>query len=311
MNITNKTIKVYGSAILFTLMIGFSFLGVKTGVEIASALQTLTYRYNFAFLASLIPIVLGLAKVDLSGKLRSKYLFITAGFYVGFMILQAIGLMFATSIESGIIFALIPILVKIIAWVVLGEKGNWKQNIFVAICVSAVVIMFVLGAQDISVSIVGLIILFLSSLSMALSNVFMRYVRNEYKPFTITFAICLGGFLLFNIATLAYGIYTGTLNLYFSPLLHPEFIFSTAFLGIPCTLLSSLLLTYMLAHLQAVKATIFGNLSTAISIVVGALILKEPLYIYHIVCTALILIGVIGTSVSTKAEEESVEAESS
>ena len=41
--------------------------------------------------------------------------------------------------------------------------------------------MFVLGAQDISVSIVGLIILFLSSLSMALSNVFMRYVRNEYN----------------------------------------------------------------------------------------------------------------------------------
>jgi drug/metabolite transporter (DMT)-like permease len=291
-------------------MIGFSFLGVKTGVEIASALQTLTYRYNFAFLASLIPIILGIAKVELSGKLNIRYLLVTAGFYVGFMILQAIGLMFATSIESGIIFALIPILVKIIAWLVLGEKGDWKQNVFVAISVSAVVIMFVLGAQDISVSIVGLIILFLSSLSMALSNVFMRYVRNEFKPFTITFAICLGGFVLFNIATLVYGIYSGTLNQYFAPLVYPEFIFSTAFLGIPCTLLSSLLLTYMLAHLQAVKATVFGNLSTAISIVVGALILKEPLYIYLIVCTALILLGVIGTSISSsRVEEESVEAE--
>ena len=99
-----KKLMVYSSAILFSLIVGFSFLGVKTCVSIATPLETLTYRFNFAFLAVLIPFLLGYIKISVKEK-SVKNLTMTAGLYIGFMVFQAIGLMFSTSIESGIIFA--------------------------------------------------------------------------------------------------------------------------------------------------------------------------------------------------------------
>lgn len=298
--------KIYGSAVLFSLIVGFSFIGVKTCVSVATPLETLTFRYDFAFLATLLTVAVGLVKIDLRGKPKKK-LALTAGLYLGFMVLQTIGLVFSTSIESGIIFAIIPILAKIIASLFLKESTNWKQNVFVCMSVAAVITMFVLGASDITVNIPGLVILLLSSVSMAISNVMMRYVRGVYKPFEISFFITGGGCLIFNLATIVYGLKAGTLTDYFEPLAHGNFIIATAYLGIPSTLVSALIMAYMLAHMEAVKATIFGNLSTAISIVAGVLVLGEPLQFYHVICTILIIVGVIGLSLPSMAAKRKKE----
>lgn len=289
-------IKVYSSAMLFSFIVGFSFIGVKTCISVATPLETLTYRYNFAFLSVLIPFILGYIKVNVKEKPK-KNLVITAGFYIAFMVFQTIGLLFSTSIESGIIFSIIPIITKILASVFLKENTSWKQNIFVCMSVVAVITMFILGATDITVNIVGLIILLISSICMAISNTLMRYVRGDFKPIEISFFITGGGCILFNIATIIFSIKNGNLGDYFEPLNHMNFIIATAYLGIPSTLISALIMSYMLANLEAVKATVFGNLSTAISIVAGVIVLNEPLNIYHIVCTSLIIIGVIGVSI--------------
>ena len=290
-----SNLKLYGGAVVFSIIVGFSFIGVKTCIAVATPLETLTYRFNFAFIASLITIMIGLKAVSLKDKPKGK-LMLTAGLYLGFMVLQTIGLVFATSIESGIIFAIIPILAKIIASLFIKESTNWKQNIFVCLSVAAVIAMFVLGTSDITVNILGLLILLLASLSMACSNVMMRYVRKTYKPFEITLFITGGGCIIFNLATIVFGIKNGTLGDYFEPLSHMSFIIATAYLGIPSTLISAMISAYMLANMKAVNATIFGNLSTAISIVAGVIVLGEPLEPYHIVCTILIIVGVIGLS---------------
>ncbi len=300
-------IKVYGIAVLFSFIVGFSFLGVKTSMRVATPLEILTYRYNFAAIVSLIPVLTGYIKLETKEK-SLKRLMLPAGLYLGFMVFQALGLIFASSIESGIIFAIIPIFTKIIAHYYLGEKGDWKQNTFVILSISAVIAMFVIGINDFKgVSIAGMALLILSSILMALSNVFMRGVRKEFSPYSIAFAISLGGCLVFNLATFIIGAASGDPLNYFEPLKHWEFVSATAFLGILSTLLSSLLIAFMLAHMEAVKATIFGNLSTGISIVAGALFLKEPLYFYHILCTALIIIGVIGTSITGKPKPQNEE----
>jgi Permeases of the drug/metabolite transporter (DMT) superfamily len=301
--IRESNVKVYGSAVIFSLIVGFSFLGVKTCVSVATPLETLTFRFNFAFLATLIAVIIGLVKIDIKNKPK-RNLMVTAGLYLCFMALQAIGLVFSTSIESGIIFASIPIMAKIISSLVLKESTSWKQNIFVCLSVAAVITMFVLGASDISVNIVGLIILSFSSLSMACSNVMMRYVRKAYKPFEITFVITAGGCFIFNLATIVFGWKNGSLSSYFEPLTHMSFVVAAAYLGVLSTLVSALFMAYMLAHMEAVKATVFGNLSTAISIVAGVVVLGEPLQLYHIVCTILIIAGVIGLSLPSMAKQK-------
>jgi len=303
-----SNVKVYSSAVIFSLIVGFSFLGVKTSLLTATPLEILTYRFNFAFLTVLVPVALGLIKIDIKEKPKMK-LALTAGLYLSFMAFQVVGLLFSTSIESGIIFAIIPILAKIIASIFLKESTNWKQNIFVCLSVAAVITMFVLGSTDITVNVVGLIILLISSMSMAFSNVMMRYVRGIYRPIEISYCITGGGCLLFNLATVIIGLKNGTLADYFIPLTHMNFIIATAYLGIPSTLISALLMAYMLANMEAVKATIFGNLSTAISIVVGVIILSEPLKAYHIICTILIIVGVIGLSMPSMAAKKNSSAD--
>ena len=292
-------IKVYGSAVLFSLIVGFSLLGIKICIPFATPLQILAYRFDFACLGALVPIVLHLIQPELLGR-QKKNIMLTAGFYLGFMALQTLGLLFATSVVSGIIFAAVPILVKIISWVFLGEKGTLLQSLFLGVSTAAVAAMFVISSQGLEkVSCLGLLLLFLSSVSMAVSNVFMRYVRNEYKPFDISFVIAVLGCLAFNIAAITQGLYSGTLGDYFQPLLHPSFVIAAAFLGIPSTLISARLMAYMLAHMEAASASVFGNLSTAISIAAGALILREPLEWYHVICTMAIIAGVVGTSLTS------------
>ena len=284
----NTDMKAYGAAIFFSVLVGFSFLGVKTCVPLASSLQ-----------------ILRLVKIDLRGRPK-KNLFLTAGFYIGFMVLQVAGLCFSTSIEGSIIFAVIPILAQIIASLFLGEKATLMQNLFVCLSVAALVIMIVMGSTDISFHPVGIVLLVLSSISMAISNVYMRYVRDQYRPIEISAAIIIGGCAVFNLAFLSYGLFSGNLHTYFEPFQHKEFIIATAYLGIGCILLSAQIMSYLLSKMAAVKATIFGNVSTAISIVAGVLVLGETLRPYHIICTLLIIAGVIGLSLSgnKKSKEE-------
>lgn len=285
--------KAYCCAVFFSVLVGFSFLGIKTCVPHADSLHILVHRFNFALLALVLLAVFKVIKIELKGKPK-KNLILTAGFYIGFMLFQVVGLYYATSIEGSIIFAMVPIMVQIIAAVFLGEKSNWLQNVFVCVSVAALIVMVVLGSTEISFSPLGIILLFISSILMALNNVFMRYVRNQYKPIEISAAIIIGGFVVFNILFFINGFISPEQRGYFEPFQYTEFIVATFYLGVGCILLSAQIMAYMQSKLQAAKASVFGNVSTAISIVAGAAILGEPLYTYHIICTVLIIAGAVG-----------------
>lgn len=296
MDKTNQ-IKAYSVAIAFSVLVGFSFLAVKTCIPLANSLQILVHRYNFALLALALLLICRIVKIDLRGRSKTN-LILTASFYIGFMILQVVGLCFATSIEGSIIFAIVPILAQIIAALFLGEKATLMQNLFVCLTVVSLILMILAGSTNISFHLGGIVLLLLSSVSMAVSNVFMRYVRAQYKPIEISAAIIIGGCIVFNAAFLVYKFFSDNPAPYFAPFRHWEFIVAAAYLGIGCILASAQMMSYLLSKMEAVKATIFGNVSTAISIVAGALVLGEPLFWYHIVCTVFIITGVVGLSLS-------------
>ncbi len=290
--------KLYTVSILFTLFVGFSFLFAKLGVGAASPLELITYRFNIAVISILIALAFKLVKMDLKKKSMGKLL-VVALCYGGFIGFQAIGLKYATSIEGGIIFAVIPILTMIMAALLLKEKTNNKQKIFVSLSVLGVVLMFIMSAGGISgMSFIGLIILFFSSFALALSNVLNRKIRRLFTPTEISFVIVTSCCILFNIVTFADGLQNGTLNHYFDSLRNLNFLVSVIYLGVTCTFLTSLMNSYLLARMEAVKVTLFGNASTAISILAGVLLIGEPLQLYHILCTALIIVGVAGTSLA-------------
>ncbi len=301
-------VKLYAVALIYTFSIGFSFLAIKKCVPYADSLTILAYRYDFALLGVIVwfAICSLLKKRQAPPKDRPKSkLYLTAGFYIGFMILQITAMFFATSVEGAIVFAVVPIFAKIIAKIFLGERSTILQNIFVVITVSALIILIVLEATSISMSLTGTILMLAASLSMAVSNVFMRYVRGTFQPIEITRTIAIGGFVIFNAAAWIRAAVNDDIHSLLEPVTHLQFLLSIAFLGIFCILLSAQFMAYMLAHMEIVQSTIFGNASTAISILAGAILLGEPLTIYHIICALLILTGVIGLTLAPAPAENS------
>lgn len=294
---SNSKIKPYIGGIIFSLLVGFSFVGVKISLNYASTLEVLTYRYNFAILAVLIIIWTGIGKIKIKNKPKKKIILIAIT-YILFMIFQTLGLYFSSSVESAILFSIIPILVQIMAEIFLKEKGSKLQNFFVILSVISLIYMIVLSSGSVSFNVYGITFLLMSSVCMACNNVLMRYVRDIYTPFEITGVIAILGCVSFNIIYMVQGMWNGTLLQYFEPLKSPQFIMATAYLGICCILFSSLLMAYMQSKLLSMEASIFGNVSTAISIVAGVIILGEKLESYYIICTGIIILGVVGISMS-------------
>jgi len=281
------------AGMIFALLVGFTFFSIKVCVPLASPLQILTFRYDFAFLCLGLLLVLKIVRLDWAQK-KKKPLFIATSFYVLFMIFQTVGLCFSTSIEGAIIFAATPIVVQILAVFFLNEHITKGQLFCILLSVAALIYILINSATSLQFNPLGTVLLFLSSLSLALFTIAIRHYRLNYTPTDIAFAISLEGFISLNLASLVTGIYTHSLATYFLPLQNPHFVLAIFYLGIPCILITVHLTAYMLRYLPATNVAIFNNVSTAISIVVGVIALQESLEIYHIIGTIAILFTVVG-----------------
>lgn len=92
----------------------------------------------------------------------------------------------------------------------------------------------------------------------------------------------------------------------FSPLASGTFIVSILYLGIMSTLVTALSSNFALSRIEASKMSVFSNLSTIVSIIAGALLLGEEVRMYHIIGSALIIAGVMGTNLLGNKWEEQV-----
>lgn len=293
----NKTLTAYLGMILYALFVGFSFSFVKTANGMGTATQVMTFRFSAAFLPHLLLLILGKEKISLR-TLKNPALLFSALTYVGFLGFQAYGLLYTTSIVSGILFAMTPIFARLIAGVLLKEKTTWLQNAFMLLSVCSVIVLFVIGSTGAlqGIDLRGLLLLLASTLCCSVSNVLTRYIKNDYSPLQINCYSCFVGAALFWIISLFANSIGGTWDSAFLPLSNGKFLVAILYLGICCTFITGSLISNSLRYLPAVNTTIWGNVSTAISVVAGALVLKEDLQIYQIVCTVLIITGVLGIS---------------
>ncbi len=227
------------ACVIFAFLIGFSVVLTKIALLYASSLTVLTWRYNFATIA-VVFVVLFSKRIRGQFTTVNKDLLIVAITYVGFMGLQTIGLKFTTSIEGAILFAIVPILTTILSGILIKEKSSMVQNIFMSISVAALIYMIVANVSgETSFNIVGTIILLAASISMAISNVWMRNVRGKISPFQISFMVCVLGSAIFNFARITTEGFEG----YVAPLLQIEFVSLVVYLGVACIFFTAVLLS--------------------------------------------------------------------
>lgn len=297
---TGKT-KAYLAAILHATIVGLSFLGTKTSIGITTPLLTLTWRYNVAFLGALVLIFLGIVRYDFRGK-NVRKIFLPASMYVAFMGFQTWGLMRATSVEGSIIFAIVPIFTQILAFFILNERTVFLQKIFIALSVASVIFLYAWGSVGLGdIDPIGVLLLLIGCVCQALSNVFIRSARKDFRPLEVGCFVAILGVIFYNVFLWIQILMNDSMSssVYFSPFMAGRtvvFVIAIVYLGIPCVLFTSSLMSYALARLEAIKGTIFANLSRVIGIIAGIIIRGEPFFLYHFIGAALIVIGVIGTN---------------
>ncbi|AIQ47353.1 transporter [Paenibacillus sp. FSL R7-0273] len=298
-HLTVKTY-AYGAALLYAMIIGLSFMFAKMTVEIAHPLDVLAHRFTLSLIVVSIPILLGLVKIRLSARDIWRILPLGLLSPVLFFAFQTFGLVTSNSSEAGIIQALVPVFTLILASLFLKERTTAAQKLFMLLSVSGVVFIFAMKGgllSSSSVNIKGSLLLLLSVLSFAGYGVLARPLTRKYKPLELTWVTLMTGCIAFNAAALIRHAYSGTLEAYVQPLGNGTYILALAYLAIASTMLTTLLSSFALTHLEASQMSVFSNLSTLVSIAGGAWILHEPVSGYHIIGALLIIAGVLGTNI--------------
>ncbi|WP_159888445.1 DMT family transporter [Paenibacillus puerhi] len=297
----------YIAVLVYAAIIGLSFLFSKVALTYASPIDTLALRFTWSFAAIVVLLATRVFRISLKGKPWPRLLYLALLYPLGFFILQTFGLKHATSAEGGIIFATTPILTALLAGIFLKESTNLRQKLSILISVIGVVLIFVMQGTGLDLTnVTGILLLTLSCLASAGYVVLSRYLLRTFTPPEVTSFMMAIGFVIFWIASLTDHAANGTMNQIFAPLANAEFVWSIFFLGILASLVTAFSSSYALTKLEASKISVFSNLSTVISIAAGAFILGETVTVYHLIGSALIIAGVIGTNVKQKARQGSI-----
>ncbi|MCY9761626.1 DMT family transporter [Paenibacillus alvei] len=296
--------KAYIAAILNTLIIGFSFVFVKIALQSVNSLDMLAYRFTASFAAIMILVLLGKVKLNLCWK-EVATIVPLAVLYPGlFFAFQTFGLVTVSASEAGIIQAAVPIFTMIFASYWLKEHSTWQQKIALLLSVSGLVYIFAMKGVNVgNTSLSGILLVFLSVLSLAGYNVAARKRTRKYGVMDVTFIMTSFGFVVFNSMAIFQHIAAGTTWNVLQPLTDPMFLLSILYLGVLSSLMTAYLTNYALSKLEAVKVSVFTQLGTLVTMGAGVIILHESLQLYHLIGAGLIIVGVLGVNIPLRQRE--------
>lgn len=289
--------KAYGAAILFALIIGFSFLFVKVSLLFASPLDTLAHRFSLSFLGASLPLACRRVRLQVAWRQSWPILPLALLYPVLFFAFQAFGLVHTSSSEAGILQAVTPIFTLLLATFFLKERSTGRQRLAILLSVLGVVYLFAMkGCSFTGASTAGAALLLLSSLAAAGYNVLARRLTRQYPLFDLTYLITAVGFAAFNGAALVQHVRAGSLESFFAPFAQGEFVLAIAYLGLLSSLGTAFLSNYALSQLEASQMSVFGNLATVIAMFAGVAVLQETLQPFHWLGALLVLAGVLGAN---------------
>lgn len=294
----NNTKKAYMAITLQSLIIGLSFVSVKTALKSADSFGLLAHRFTITAICAILFIFLSKNNLNLTFKDFKKIAPYSIGFPIFFFLFQTMGLTKISASESGIIYAITPIITFLVAKLFIKEQSNKKQIFFMILSVFGVIFINIMNGFSFSKSVLGVIFTLISALSFSVYNVFLRKISKDYNPFQIAFVVIICGFLFFNIVSIIRHIQSSNIKNYFIAFKNTEFLISILFLSIASSFLTILLTTYSLAHLESTTVSLFQNVSTIISILSGVFILSEKLYYYHYIGIIAVILGTVGFTLS-------------
>ncbi|WP_238886653.1 DMT family transporter [Clostridium sp. YIM B02551] len=287
----------YTTAVITNFIFGLSFLFSKKALSVADPFALLSFRFLAAFLVMTLLIVFRIIKVNYKNK-PLKWLIILAFIEpIIYFIFETYGIQRTSTSLGGLMIALIPIVVTILAVYILDEKPSLKQVISIIVSVSGVVIIILMDSSNESASsLLGVLLLAGAVFSAAFFNIIARRISRHFTPFEVTYFMMFLGAICFNGISIINHLINNNMSEYFKPLSSTTFITSVLYLGILSSIIAYFLINFTLSKLEASRSSVFANISTIVSIVAGVVFLHESFHVYHVIGSIMILAGVWGTN---------------
>lgn len=293
----NKSFRPYIASIATSFIFGFSFIFSKAALAITDPLTLLSFRFLTAFIIMSILVLLKIIKVSYKNKPMLSLFFLAVFQPIFYYIFETYGIQYSSASIAGLMIALIPILVTILGDYFLNEKPSALQMFFIALSVAGVAYIVVMNnSGGKGTSSIGIIILLGAVISAAVFNIYSRKLSTSFTPMELTYFMMGCGAVFFNFTSVVRHVSNNSLSSYFKILQNPNFIIAILYLGILSSIVAFYLTNFALSKIEASRSAIFSNLSTIVSIIGGVVFLKEHFYLYHIIGSIMILVGVWGTN---------------
>ena len=292
MSLKNEEVKTLLAATVAHILWGFSFLAARTALNFANVFTLLSHRFVLAFAVMSVIALLRPGSLQLRGRRVLLLVLLGISEPVAYFIGEQYGLLHSTTIFSGVMIALIPIAATLAAAPILKERPTVGQLLFGVLSVCGVIGIGLLSNQAGALDWIGVAGLSVAVLSAVVYTLLSRHISKEFNAFTRTYMMMAVGAAAFTVLSLIQS--HGSLTSYAAPLTNPEYLWSMLFLALGCSLICYFLLSYAITRLSVARETVFANLTTAVSVVVGAVLLHEPFSWKEAALCVLILLGIFG-----------------
>lgn len=288
------------AVILGNSIFGFSFLFSRLALDVAVPSVLIACRFSVAFILLNLIVIIGgriknndgkaLVEFSLKGKPKKNILLLALFQPITYFIAENYGILYTSSSFAGIIIALIPLVGIMFDLIFFGQRITMKQSVCAVLSVVGV-FFTTIGAQEMSSSSKGVILLLVAVVAGAMFYVFSSKAASDYSPLERTYVMFGLGSAFYIIFALAqcFGSYKAMLLV---PLTTPIFWISIAYLSGVSSVVAFLLLNYGSEKISVSRATMLANLTTVISIVAGVVVLHEKFTISQVIGAIIILASV-------------------
>ena len=286
----------FGCEVIF----GLSYMFTKQATEISSELSLLGWRFFIAFIFISILCVLGVVKINFRNKKLKPILLVALFNPVLYFIGETFGIKYTTASESGVFLACIPVICVLMSAILLHNKPRKNQIIGIVTTLIGVLITVLAVGIEANFSIIGYLMLVLAVVSYALYSVFVEK-NTGFTSVEITFIMLASGAIIFGILACAEGILNNNfVDIIKLPIESKEFLIAVIYQSVCCSLLAFFMSNIAITNIGVNRTSSFVGVSTVVSIIAGAFILKESFTFIQVIGVIFIIIGVYIANMNNK-----------
>ena len=299
--VSMTTKKAIAAAVVGHSFWGLSFMASRVALDTAPVILLLSHRFLLAFLVMSMLFPTPLGDCHLRGKRLQPLLLLGLLEPVIYFFGEQYGILHSSTVFSGVMIALIPIASTLAAIPILGEKPSLRQLFYSVLSVGGVIGIGMLTNSSGSLDWIGVTGLLVAVFTAVAYTLLSRGISRQNTPFERTyFMLGFGAVVFTGMALISV---RGDMAAYLEPLATRSYLAAVVFLAVCCSVVAYFFSSYILTKLPVAGASVFANLTTAVSVFAGTVFLHEPFSLVGLFCCVLILFGLYGVQRSASNQE--------